>query len=225
MRTEPILERSKPQAAGGRPQPGAAPRGLRRATVLGLDIRGFSAILRRQGPLKAFGLLERFFAVMGEAVVRRNGRVDKILGDGMLALFEDVPGAYPPADRAALAALDMRRRLEKLNRVFQAEHGVRLRTGCGIETGEIASGEIGAGGRRDTAVIGEPVNAVFRLQRLLRAIPDGILLGPATLEAARLPFAVRPLEVPAALRRVLGHVIVYELLDPGDEASASLCLA
>ncbi len=222
MGMEPILERPGPRAARPRPVPGAAPRGLRRATLLALDIRGFSTILRREGALRAFDLLERFFAAMGEAVAHGKGRVDKVLGDGLLALFEDVSGTCPHADRAVLAALEMRRRLEDLNRLFQAEHGVRLRTGCSIETGEVACGEIGVGGRRETAVIGAPVNAVFRLQRLLRAIPDGILLGPATLEAARLPFAVRPLEVPAGLRRALGHVIVYELLGVGDAAAAPL---
>ncbi|MEJ5357687.1 MAG: adenylate/guanylate cyclase domain-containing protein [Desulfobacterales bacterium] len=207
-----------PHGESPRLVPKAPPPGLRRMTLLALDIRGFSAILRRLGCLPALLLLQRFFRVMTETVSRHGGRVEKILGDGFLARFEDAVGGYGHADRAALSALDMRRRLEPLNRIVAAEHGLILRIGCGIQTGQVACGEIVVGRRLETAVIGEPVNGVFRLQRLLRTIPDGILLGPAAMEETSLPLEVKPLDVPAHLRRALGHVIVYELLGLRGEA-------
>ncbi len=218
MSTQPLLPPPLPLGSGLRLVRRSAPPGLRRMTLLALDIRGFSAILRRLGSLAALLLLQRFFRVMTEAVCRRGGQVEKILGDGFLALFEELPGGFGHADRAALSALDMRRRLEPLNRIVAAEHGLSLRIGCGIQTGEVACGEFAVGRRLETAVIGEPVNSVFRLQRLLRTIPDGILLGPAALEAACLPFEVKPLDVPPNMRRALGHLIVYQLLGLRREA-------
>ncbi len=218
MSTQASLPPPLPHGSSPRLVRRSASPGLRRMTLLALDIRGFSAILRRLGALSALLLLQRFFRVMTESVRRRGGEVEKILGDGFLAFFEDAPEGYGHADRAALSALDMRRRLELFNRVVAAEHGLSLRIGCGIQTGEVAYGEFVVGRRLETALIGEPVNGVFRLQRLLRAIPDGILLGPVTLEAACLPLEVKPLDVPPNLRRALGHLIVYQLLGLRREA-------
>jgi class 3 adenylate cyclase len=67
-------------------------------------------------------------------------------------------------------------------------------------------------------VIGEAVNTVFRMQGLLKSLPDGILISDTTLQAVQSKLSVTPLETPAEFRSEFGHLALYELAgsdDPG----------
>ena len=69
-------------------------------TVLFVDIRGFTAFADRSTAREAVDYLNEFFDVAVPVVQRHGGQVNKLLGDGLLAVF-----AVPDhADRALAAA-------------------------------------------------------------------------------------------------------------------------
>ncbi len=178
---------------------------LRTLTLLNLDIRGFSTLSKDVGPQKTVSLLNRFFSVMGDIVFKHQGIVDKYLGDGFLAIFGAPVASTMDADNALNAALEMRRALESINRQFKREMGYQIKIGISILTGEVVVGNIGFDKKMDYTVIGDAVNAVFRLQDLTKFYPNGILLGETTRRACRSAFKM------TAIDATLGELKLYEL--------------
>ena len=178
---------------------------LRTLTLLNLDIRGFSTLSKDVGPQKTVSLLNRFFSVMGDIVFKHQGIVDKYLGDGFLAIFGAPVASTRDADNALNAALEMRRALEPINRQFRREMGYQIKIGISILTGEVVVGNIGFDKKMDYTVIGDAVNAVFRLQDLTKFYSNGILLGETTRRACRSSFKM------TAIDATLGDLKLYEL--------------
>ena len=75
----PDGKRSRAHASQGKEQ---------RLAILFLDIRGFTARTTGQLPYDVVFLLNRFFDAIVPAISGTGGRVDKYLGDGLLAVFE-----------------------------------------------------------------------------------------------------------------------------------------
>jgi adenylate cyclase len=157
---------------------------FKQITLLNIDIRGFSRIAKNVGPHRSVALLNEFFATMGAIVVRHGGIVDKYLGDGFLALFGAPVSTAHDADNALIAALLMRNSLTQLIELVAAEYGGKLSVGIAIHTGEMIVGNIGFDKKMDYTVIGDSVNAVFRLQNLTREYPNSILITEPTRRAS-----------------------------------------
>ena len=101
----------------------------REIAVLFADIRGFTALAEGRLPYDVVFVLNRYFAAMGNAVERAGGRVDKFIGDGVMALFGVESGATPGCRDGALAARLMSERLVELNQSLVEELGQPLRIG------------------------------------------------------------------------------------------------
>lgn len=178
---------------------------LKTLTLLNIDIRGFSGLVKTLGPQKSVALLNAFFSSMGGIVFKHHGIVDKYLGDGFLAIFGAPVSSVADADNAVAAALEMQQSLDKMNANLYREMNTCLKIGISIHTGEVVVGNIGFEMKMDYTVIGDAVNDVFRLQDMLRPFPNGILLSENTLRATRVP--VKYLE----LDQRLGQSKIYEL--------------
>jgi class 3 adenylate cyclase len=118
------------------------------------------------------------------------------------------------ADNALTAALEMRRALQAANQTFRKEMGTTIKIGTSILTGEVVVGNIGFEKKMDYTVIGDAVNAVFRLQDLTRFYPDGILLGETTRRACRSSFNLLQID------EMLGDLKLYALLDEADDQAS-----
>ena len=181
-------------------------------TLINIDIRGFSEMAQDAGPRKTVAVLNHFFSVMGEIVFKYKGIVDKYLGDGFLAIFGAPVSSENDTDNAILAALEMKEAITAVNKYCLDAFGVKLGMGISINTGEVVVGNIGFDKKMDYTVIGDPVNAVFRLQYLTKSIPNCILISEYTLAATTLPLNVR--EIQGAFDRgSAGVQKVYELMD------------
>ena len=85
--------------------------------------------------------------------------------------------------------------------------------GISVHTGEVVVGNIGFEKKMDYTVIGDSVNTVFRLQELVKAIPNGILISEHTLRAVRTRLGVTELEMSGNALKKVGDMKVYKLLD------------
>lgn len=156
---------------------------LKILTLLNIDIRGFSTLSKQIGPQRTVAMLNHFFTCMGDIVFNHGGVVDKYLGDGFLALFGAPISGKADADNAIAAALEMKGSLATVNSHFTGELDTPLTMGISIHTGEAVVGNIGFEKKMDYTVIGDSVNAVFRLQDLTKSLPNGILISEKTLLA------------------------------------------
>ena len=146
--------------------PGRVAYGVRSvsATVLFVDIRGFSELVEDLAPPDILRLLEEFLTLMVACVHRNGGTVDKLLGDGLMATFGiPTPGA-DDADRAVECAAGMVREIASWNCQRSADRPA-VRIGIGIDTGTVLAGPIGAPARMDYTVIGAAVNIAAKLQQ------------------------------------------------------------
>ncbi|MGP1394436.1 MAG: adenylate/guanylate cyclase domain-containing protein [Inquilinaceae bacterium] len=141
----------------------------REIAVLFADMRGFTALSHDRLPFDVVFLLNRYFAAMGDAVEQSQGRLDKFIGDGVMALFGVRAGPEEGCRRALLAARAMARNLSALNHDLSSELPAPLRIGIGIHVGPAIVGEMGFGSVKSLTAIGDAVNIASRLEGLTKA--------------------------------------------------------
>jgi adenylate cyclase len=140
----------------------------REIAILFADIRGFTALAEGRLPYDVVFILNRYFTAMGRAIESTGGRVDKFVGDGVMALF-GVEDEIEAGCRAALAAARlMSLRLVELNEALRAELAEPLRIGIGIHAGPAIVGEMGYGRATTITAIGDAVNTASRLEGLAK---------------------------------------------------------
>jgi len=167
-------------------EPASPPaRARKTVTVMFADVSGFTSLSERLDPESLEQVMTTYFTEMRGIVERHGGVVEKLIGDGFMAVF-GVPVVHEDdALRAARAALDMRAALADLNAELGRHWDVHLRVHTGINTGEVVVGQ-GADDRPLT--LGDTVNVAQRLEST--AGPGEILIGPGTAlllrDAARL---------------------------------------
>ena len=144
-------------------------------TVLFADLVGFTTLAEHRDPETVKRLIDSCFQLLVDDITSFGGRVDKILGDGILALFGAPVAHEDDAERAVRAAMRMQTTLAHFvgTSGLSGSAGIRMRVG--INTGEVLVGTLA--GTEYTAM-GDVVNTASRLQSA--APPGGILVGHTT---------------------------------------------
>jgi len=165
---------------------GDAARGeTRTATVVFLDLAGFTSLSEGLPPEKVVGLLNLYFEAATSCVEAEGGLVNKFIGDGVLAVFGvpiDLPGDASAA-LAALRALD--RKMAEINRRLAKAGAPELRFRAGVHRGEVLAGVVGARRRLEYTVIGDAVNVASRLEQLGKEKGRSIIVSGAAAAALR----------------------------------------
>jgi class 3 adenylate cyclase/tetratricopeptide (TPR) repeat protein len=179
-------------------------------TVVFADIVGFTSLAETADPEHVKELVDRCFERLAAEVTAFGGKVDKIIGDAMVALFGAPVAHEDDAERAVRAALRM------LDTVASQHAGddVAVQLRIGVNTGEVFVGALRAGG--EYTAMGDVVNTAQRLQSL--ADPGSVVVGQATRAATGDAIAYRdlgPVEVRGRDEPVFAAVAVEALLPPG----------
>jgi adenylate cyclase len=177
-----------PARAAARTAAGAEPHGAERnLAVLFLDTREFTAIAEARLPYDVVFILNRLFAEVGEAIAGRGGRIDKYLGDGLMAIFGIEAGEAAGCRQALGAARDIDIALDALNAEIAAETGRPLRIGMGIDVGPLVIGRIGHPDTAMLTVVGTTVNAASRLEALTKEKSCQLIAAADVFRLAGLP--------------------------------------
>lgn len=148
-------------------------------TIVFADLVGSTELGEQLDPEPLRAILARYFEGMTAVVESWGGRVEKYIGDAIMAVF-GIPAMHEDdAERALGAALDMHARLDQLNEELVARSGSRLQMRIGVNSGEVVAG---AGGDQ-FLVTGDPVNVAARLEQA--AGPGEVLVGGRTYRQAR----------------------------------------
>jgi class 3 adenylate cyclase len=153
-------------------------------------------------------MLNYYFSRMTDIVFEYDGTLDKYMGDSIMAVFGAPMEKEGDAERAILAAQNMRRELAAMMEWTRAERRFNIR--IGINTGRVLAGNIGSPHRMDYTVIGDPVNIASRLESL--AQPNQILIGEETYQLVKGKFNVKRFG-PQEVRGKRSEIVVYEVLD------------
>jgi adenylate cyclase len=164
----------------------------REVTSMFTDIEGFTATMHRAGPEELVATLDQYFEGVAGIVISHGGMVDKIVGDGLHALFNAPLDLDNHPQRAVECAVAIREWSEGFRRRAPAV-GIQLgRTRIGIETGPAVVGDVGIQSNLDYTAHGDAVNMAARLEACNKELGSTICVGPGA--AARCePSLLRPL--------------------------------
>lgn len=187
----------------------------KRVTVLFADIKGSTALAQQAGAEAWHGILDRFFALLSDAVHRYEGTVNQYTGDGIMALFGAPIAHEDHAQRACFAALEMSRSVRRFADELRLKSGLNLSMRVGLNTGEVIVGKIGDNLRMDYTAQGLTVNLAARMEQICEpgriyltrqtaALAEGYFrlrsLGEMQVDGAPEPVAVSELEGEGPLR-------------------------
>jgi adenylate cyclase len=182
-RITPLLPSSASPVEAYRRQPQA--HGSERfIAILFADIRGFTSISEGKLPYDVVFLLNRYFRATGQAIEAAGGRLDKFIGDGVMAIF----GLDADAPTACRQALDAARRmalaLDDLNEALSGDLDLPLRIGIGLHAGPTIVGDMGYERATQLTAIGDTVNTASRLESLTKEFGVELVVSEELLERA-----------------------------------------
>ncbi len=164
----------------------------REVAVLFADLRGFTALAEARLPYDVVFVLNRYFAAMGTAVEESGGRVDKFIGDGVMALFGVDRDVETGCRDALAAARRMIEHLDELNKALENDLDRPLRIGIGIHSGPVILGEMGYGRATAMTAIGDSVNTASRLEALTKEFGAELVLSEPVAARAGLDLGAFP---------------------------------
>jgi adenylate cyclase len=171
-------------------------------TVLFSDVRDFTSIAEtyKDNPGGLTSLMNRFLTPLTNAIVARNGTIDKYIGDAVMA-FWNAPLNDPTQESDAChAALDMLDCVKALNEERKQEaaasgsHFLPINVGIGINTGRCTVGNMGSDLRFQYTVMGDTVNLASRFEGQTKTYGLSIIIGSRTAVAVADQFALLEIE-------------------------------
>ncbi len=162
-------------------EPDALKPRVQEATVLYLDIEGFTAFSEGRQPPAVMAALDGFFSDAAAIVSDHGGTALSYAGDAMLATFGLPRGRERPAVDAIAAA----KALQDASATTSYD-GQLFKLRIGLASGPLAAGNIG-GSQRSYTVYGDTVNMAQRLEDANKQCGTGVLACQATWKAAGAP--------------------------------------
>ena len=196
----------------------------RQLTVVFVDLVGSTGLATQLDPEEMSVLLRQFQNAVAGEIVRFDGYVAKLMGDGVLAYFGWPQAHEDEAERSVRAGLAVVSTVGAMS----TKDGRPLSVRVGIATGLVVVGDlIGVGAAQESAVVGETPNLAARLQEM--AEPGTVLISELTyrligrlFEVTRVrPQKLHGFDTPTNSYQVLSENAVesrFDALHPGGAA-------
>src|SRR5512136_978847 len=153
-------------------------------TILFTDMVGSTGLAEKLDPEEWRRIVSKTHSAIGDAITAHHGTIAQYLGDGLLAFFGAKEASENDPENAIRAALDGQ--VAVANSLASEKVQVR----CGVHTGLVVVGELGASAHKEFTASGDAMNVAARLQSA--APPGGILISHDTYRYVRGVFDVTP---------------------------------
>ena len=121
--------------------------------LLYVTVPGFDKIMKSLPSGELFMKLKEQIAIIADIVTKNGGDIDKIMGEKMLIAFH--LGNRTPKEVAVTAS--------KVAHLVESESRLHFKVAVGVNYGQVISGYLGVGQKRDFTIIGDPVNVAARI--------------------------------------------------------------
>ncbi|ETR65597.1 MAG: hypothetical protein OMM_14002, partial [Candidatus Magnetoglobus multicellularis str. Araruama] len=145
------------------------------------DLRGFTALCETLSPEDVLTIINIYLEVMSAVVLKYNGTIDEIIGDGLFIVFGAPIKKDDDAKRSVACALEMQLAMHVVNQKISELGFPELELGIGLNTGEVVVGNIGSRFRTKYGLIGSNVNLTARIESY--SIGGQVLISDNTLKA------------------------------------------
>ena len=165
-------------------------------TILFADVSGFTAMAETMDHEIVSGVINLLWSRVDQAIQDHGGRIDKHIGDAVMALFGTPTAREDDPERAIRAALQIQSEVQRWKWEFsdsmlpQRAQSQNIQLRIGINTGPALLGTVGTIG--EYTAIGNTVNLANRLEQA--APPGGILISYDTYQHVRGIFDVTVLQ-------------------------------
>ena len=135
----------------------------RKLAIMFSDIRGFTPLTESLSAYDIMFILNRYFDIMGEVIIRNGGQINNYIGDAIFALFGlDDSGDH--TFRSVKAGVEMLEAMDNFKPYLEKAYGRVFDIGVGIHHGEVIVGMVGSDNNRRVNVIGDTVNTASRVE-------------------------------------------------------------
>jgi len=139
----------------------------KQVTVMFCDLEGFTALSEKLDHEKVYSIMDEVFETLIHKVIDYGGTVNKMTGDGIMALFGAPIALEDATQRAIRSALTIQREMTKFSNRLKSESGIGLiKMRIGINTGPVVVGSLGNDLRVEFTAVGDTVNLASRMQEL-----------------------------------------------------------
>ncbi|MEY4681909.1 MAG: hypothetical protein RLZZ276_3558 [Pseudomonadota bacterium] len=168
----------------------------REITILFTDMRDFTTISESMDAQELLRYTNRYLGPTTQAIVDRNGTINKYIGDAAMAFWNAPLDDPDHARNACLAILGIRREIAALNETIAREAEAaaaagqaratdrQVRIGMGVGTGICSVGNVGGETRREYTALGDPVNVAARLESQSKSFGVDNVVAETTIERA-----------------------------------------
>ncbi len=168
------------------------------ATLLVVDICGYTHLTKTLPPRDVIKMLNDWFEVTSNIIIKHGGKVDKYIGDCVMAFWEgSSDDTKIMASEATNAAKEILNETQVLSMSQHWPHGDNFPWNCriSINTGQVTIGSIGARGSRDFTVLGDAVNLTFHLNTVAGKHRQDIIISDSTFNYIKHDFNLKYLGV------------------------------
>ena len=161
--------------------------GIEKETVIMFcDLRGFTRLSDGKMPFDVVFILNKYFKLVTDAVEENKGRIDKFIGDGVMAIFDKDTTISKNCKNALKGAAMITTYLNDLNDELSSEDIEPLRLGIGIHCGNAIIGKMGYGEASTDTAIGDTVNVASRLEQLTKDYSCQLMFSSTVAENAEI---------------------------------------
>ena len=179
-------------------------------SILFSDVRGFTTISEKLRPRELVENLNRYFDVMVNVILGKEGIIDKYEGDAIMAFFGAPVEDEKVGLRSVTAGLEMLDGLAEFNRKQKESDNPEFQIGIGINFGEVILGNMGTEKKMDYTVMGDNVNLASRLEGLTKQYKQTLIISESLKEKVDGVLPCRMLDMVAVKGKTQG-VRIYSV--------------
>jgi len=160
--------------------------------ILFADLRSFTKFSEQKLPYDVVFVINQYFRYMGTAIESADGKLDKFIGDGVMALFGIESGPEQGCRDVLKAARQMSQALIEMNQSLKNDLPDPMRIGIGIHVGSVIVGEMGYASAVSLTAIGDAVNTASRLEVANKEFGSQLVVSRRVAETAGVDLSAFP---------------------------------
>ena len=189
---------------------------IRNLTILFCDIKGFTPFSESLSAYDVIFILNRYFSIMREVIIRHGGEVNNYIGDAILAIF-GLKESRQQSLRAVSASVEMLKEMDQFKSYLKQAYGRDFDIRVGVHYGEVISGSVGIGEDRKVTVIGDAVNIASRIESINKEAGTRLLISETVYDQIKEKVSVKNY-LRLKLRGTSNLITLYEVNDVNSSA-------
>lgn len=146
------------------------------AAIAFVDIKNFTTHSQGKEPEDVLKILQDFHSIIEDEVFKKNGTLEKYIGDAAMVAFGAPIQSKYDADKAAKCAINWMESLRIWNKERNSNNEESINIGIGLDYGPVTCGTIGKNRNMSYVIVGSTVNRASRLEGLTREFEADIIL-------------------------------------------------